>query len=69
MYDRKGIFQIKEKSSKIDKRKAPCLAQYTKMGKVIKRFRKAAFTDLDQLQFVLKHSGHVSFIIPNLCTK
>ena len=51
------------------KRKAPYLAQYTKIGKVIKRFRTAAFTDLDQWQFVLKLSGHVSFIILNLCTK
>ena len=30
------------------KRKAPYLVQYTKIGKVIKRFRTAAFTDLDQ---------------------
>ena len=30
------------------KRKAPYLAQYTKIGKVIKHFRIAAFTDLDQ---------------------
>ena len=30
------------------KRKAPYLAQYTTIGKVIKRFRTAAFTDLDQ---------------------
>ena len=30
------------------KRKAPYLAQYTKIGKVIKRFRTAAFADLDQ---------------------
>ena len=50
------------------KRKAPYLAQYTKIGKVIKRFRTAAFTDLDQWQFVLKLSGHVSFI-PSLYTK
>ena len=51
------------------KRKAPYLAQYTKIGKVIKRFRTAAFTDLDQWQFVLKLSGHVSCIILNLCAK
>ena len=50
-------------------RKAPYLAQYTKVGKVIKRFRRAAFTDLDQWQFVLKLSGHLSFIILDLCTK
>ena len=30
------------------KRKAPYLAQYTKICKVIKRFRKVAFIDLDQ---------------------
>ena len=30
------------------KRKAPYLAQYTTIGKVIKRFRTATFTDLDQ---------------------
>ena len=47
--------------------KAPYLAQYTKIGKVIKSFRTAAFTDLGQWQFVLKLSGHVSFIILNLC--
>ena len=51
------------------KRKVPYLAQYTKIGKVIKRFRTEAFTDLDQWQFVLKRSGHFSFIILNLCTK
>ena len=34
-------------------RKAPYLAQYTKIGKVNKRFRTTAFTDLDQWQFVL----------------
>ena len=50
-------------------RKAPYLAQYTKIYKVIKRFRTAAFTDLDQCQFVLKLSRHLSFIILNLCTK
>ena len=49
------------------KRKAPYLAQCTQIGKVIQRFRTAAFTDLDQWQFVLKLSGHVSFIILNLC--
>ena len=51
------------------KHKAPYLAKYTKIGKVIKCFRTAAFTDLDQWHFVLKLSGHVSFIILNLCTK
>ena len=51
------------------KHKAPYLTQSTKIGKVIKRFRTAAFTDLDQWQFVLKLSGHVSFIILNMCTK
>ena len=51
------------------KRKAPYLAQYTQIGKVTKRFRTAALTDLDQWQFVPKLSGHVSFIILNLCTK
>ena len=51
------------------KRKAPYLAQYTKIDKVIKRFRTATFTDLDQWQFVLKLSGHVSFTILNLFTK
>ena len=50
-------------------RKAPYLEQYTEIGKVIKRFRKAAFTDHNQCQFVLKLSGHLSFIILNLCTK
>ena len=51
------------------KRKAPYLAKYTKFGKIIKRFRTAAFTDLDQWQIVLKLSGHVSYIILNRCTK
>ena len=46
------------------KRKAPYLAQYTKIGKVIKCFRTAAFTDLDQWQFVLKLSRHVFFYHP-----
>ena len=50
-------------------RRAPYLAQYTSIDKVSKRFRTAAFTDLDQWQFVLKLSGHVSFIVLNLCTK
>ena len=50
-------------------RKAPYLAQYTKIGIVIKRFRIATFTDLDHGQFVLKLSGHLSFIILHLCTK
>ena len=50
------------------KRKAPFLEQYTKIGKVIKRFRTAAFTDLDQWLFVLKLFGHVSFIILSLYT-
>ena len=70
--DPEGMFQNNEKSSEIDKkriRKAPYLAQYTKIGKAIKRFRKAALTDLDQCQFVLKVSGHLSFIILNQCTK
>ena len=44
-------------------RKALYLAQYTKIGKVIKRCR-----DLDRWQFVLKLSEHLSFIILNLCT-
>ena len=47
----------------------PYLAQYTKIGKVIKRFKTASFTDLDQWQLVLKLSGYLSFIILNLCTK
>ena len=51
------------------KRRAPYLAQYTKIGKVIKRIRTAAFTDLDRWHFVLKLSGHVSVIILNLFTK
>ena len=51
------------------KRKASYLALYTKIGKVIKLFRAAAFTDLDQWQFVIKLSGHVSFNHLNLCTK
>ena len=51
------------------KGKAPYLAQYTKIVKVIKRFRTTALTDIDQWQFILKLSGHVSFIILNLCTK
>ena len=51
------------------KRKAPYLAQYTKIGKVIKRFRTAANTDLDHYHFVLKHYWHVYFIVLNLCTK
>ena len=50
-------------------RKALQLAQYTKLGKVIKCFRRAAFTDPVQWQFVLKLSGHLFFIILNLCTK
>ena len=50
-------------------REAPYLAQYTKIGKVIKLFRTVAFTDLDQWQFVLKLSGHLSFIFLDLCTK
>ena len=44
------------------KRKAPFLVQYTKIGKVIKRFRTAAFTDLGQWQFVLKLSAHLSSV-------
>ena len=39
------------------KRKAPYLAQYTKIGKGIKRFRTAAFTDLDQWKFVKNFLG------------
>ena len=50
-------------------RKEPYLAQYTKIGKVIKRFRTAVFDYLDKWQFVLKLYGHLSFIIMNLCTK
>ena len=55
----------------ITKRKgrSPYLAQYTKIGKVIKRFWTAAFTYLNQWQFVLNLSGHVPCIILNLCTK
>ena len=49
-------------------REAPYLAQNTKIGKVIKRFRTATFTDLDQWQFVLKLLGHLSFIFLDLCT-
>ena len=43
-------------------RKAPYRAQYTKIGKVIKRFRTAAFTDLDQWPFwasFFHHPGSV----------
>ena len=50
-------------------RKALYLAQYTKIGNVIKGFRTAAFTDLDQWQFVLKLYGHLSVIIVNLSIK
>ena len=51
------------------KRKAPYLSKYNKISNVIKRFRTAAFTNLDQWQFVLKLYGHVSVIIQNLCPK
>ena len=49
--------------------KAPYLAQVIEIGKVIKRFRTAALIDLDQWQFVIKLSGHLSLIILNLCTE
>ena len=52
-----------------NKRKASYLTQYNKIGKVIMRFLAAAFTDLDQWEFVLKFSRHVSFIILYLRTK
>ena len=51
------------------KRRAPYLAQYTKIGKVCKRVRTAAFTDLDPWQLILKLSVHVLFIILNLIAK
>ena len=43
--------------------------QNTKLCEVIKCFRTVSFTDLDQWQFVLKLSGHLSFGILSLCTK
>ena len=48
---------------------ASYLVLYTKLGKAIKRFRTAGFTDLDQEQFVLKLSVHLSYNIMDLCTK
>ena len=41
-------------------RKAPYLAQYTEIGKLIKRFRTATFTGLDQWELVWKLYGHLS---------
>ena len=67
MYYREGIFH-NEISSEIDNQNAyvmrPYWHKYTKIGTVTKRFWTAAFTDLDQWQFVQK----LSFIILNLCT-
>ena len=71
MVEREYSKTMKNPQKLITKRilKAPYLAQYTKIGEVIKRCRTAAFTDFDQWQFVPKLSGHISHIILNLCTK
>ena len=75
----KGKITMKKECSKTTKTyqklirdrigKAPYLVQYTNIGKVIRRFQTAAFTDSDQCHFVLKLSGLLSFIILNLCAK
>ena len=67
--DREYSKTMKNHKTLITKRIRKALAQYAKIGKDIKRFRTAAFTDFDQWQFVLKLYGHLSFIIMNLCTK
>ena len=58
-YGRKGVSQNNKNLITKRIRKAPYLVQYTKIGKVLKRFPRPAFTDLDNWQFVLKYSGHL----------